>query len=77
MAEARLNPTMFRRRFINDQFVDVVAVPPGRDFKGDYEAGIRRGLRDGSRLCHYAIDSDYRRDETPGWVYELFGLARP
>jgi hypothetical protein len=74
MADGKLSPANFRRRFVNDRFVDVIAVHPGRKFKAEYEKDIRGSLRDESNLSHYAIDSDYRRAETPKWVYELFGL---
>jgi hypothetical protein len=69
--------TKFRRRFVNDQFVDVVAVPQVADFKLDYEEPIRNSLQPGSKLTHVHIDSEWRKDVTPDWVYSLFGISRP
>ena len=70
-----LNYTQFRRRFVGDKFVDVVAVPPGVEFKREYEAPRRKML--GRTLAHYSIVSTYRAAETPEWVYTMFGIARP
>ena len=72
-----LDAARFRRRFINDTFVDVIAVPPVADFKHDYEEPMRARLAPGSTLTHVRIDSKWRKTETPDWVYEMFGIARP
>lgn len=70
------NHQRFRRRFVNDRFVDVIAVPPGGRFKSRYEAEVRSALPCGSTLSHYKIDGSYRRSETPAWVYARFGLKK-
>lgn len=76
MSATRLDPKRFRRRFVNDRFFDVVAVPPGMDFKRDYEAAVHATLKAGSKLSHYLINSEYRRAGTPEWVYAMFGLKK-
>ena len=77
----------YRLRFINNQFDDLIEIPPEGITKKSEAETRRQQFPPGSTLSHYRISiltepatTENRRhvqQSTPAWVYTKFGLARP
>jgi hypothetical protein len=67
--------TRFRRRFVKQRFIEVVAVPPTGMTK-EHERDLRESWF-GDGLVHLHIDSDEYAEQTPDWVYRWAGIENP
>lgn len=80
------DPRNYRLRFVNNDFYDLIKIPPTGITKAGEAETRGNELPAGSTLCHYRISilkepasGDVRRhvqSRTPDSVYDKFGIAR-